>query len=152
MITPPETSNKKRSDAIRVQDTELARSIEQSIDQEQLNQLAQMAQIREMPFRSQTPIIGPLIAQLRSLWASVAAREQARSFTMQQNKINQMLANDLREIETRFQAVEADLLDHDEKQVEIKQRQLKVQAELSLAYELLGSIKARLERIEEHPL
>jgi GT2 family glycosyltransferase len=127
-------------------------AIEQSIDQEQLNRLAQKAQVREGPFRSQTPIIGPIIVQLRSLWASVAAREQARSFTMQQNEINRMLINELREIENRFQAVEVGFLDHDEKQVGIKQHQSVVRAELSHAYELLDSIKARLERIEEHAL
>lgn len=127
-------------------------AIEQSIDQEQLNQLAQKVQVREVPFRSQTPIIAPLIAQLRSLWASVAAREQVNSFTRQQNEINQMLANELREIEYRFQVMEAGLLDHDEKQVEIKQHQSAVRAELSHAHELLDSIKARLERLEEHAL
>lgn len=126
-------------------------ALEQAIDQEQHHRLAQKASVKEMPLRSKTAVVGPLIARLRTLWAAVAVRKQARSFTTQQSEINQVLANELREIENRIQTVQFGLLEHDERQVEIKRQQLNVRAELSQAYKLIDSIEARLERLEKLP-
>lgn len=119
---------------------------EHSIDQEQLDRLAQKAQIRETDLHSPTPIAGPIFAKIRSLWARVAIKEQAASFVTQQTKINRMLANELRELENNLRSVESNLLLHDQKQIEIKRQQEEVKADLKHAYQLLDSIRTRLER------
>ena len=122
-----------------------------SVDQEQLERLAQKAQIQETAFHSPLPVIGPLIAQLRSLWASVAMSEQAGSFIMQQTEINQMLANELRELQTNLQSVEANLVQHDQRQIEIERHLEKLNVDSEHAYQLLDSIRIRLERMEKIP-
>ena len=45
--------------------------------------------LQEFEFRSSLPVIGPVIARLRSLWYSVAARWAIRSLIEQQEAINQ---------------------------------------------------------------
>jgi GT2 family glycosyltransferase len=45
--------------------------------------------LQEFEFRSSVPVVGPLIAQLRSLWYSVAARWAVRHLARQQEAINQ---------------------------------------------------------------
>ncbi len=124
-------------------------TLKQIIEPEQANRLAQKMRLREIPLQSQIPIAGPYIAQLRTLWASVAIQEQVQSFTTQQSEINQILANELGDLEKRIQVVQLALLDHDQRQVEIVRQQLKVRASLSLAYRLLDSIASRLEHIEK---
>ncbi len=126
-------------------------ALQQTVEPEQANRLAQKARIREVPLRSHVPVAGPLIARLRTLWASVAIQEQAESFTTQQGEINQMLAIELGDLEKRIQIVQLGLLEHDQRQVEIMRQQLKVRAGLSQAHNLLDSIAARLARIEQSP-
>lgn len=125
-------------------------TLRQIIEPEQVTHLAQKTRLREIPLQSQIAVAGPYIAQLRTLWASFAIQEQAQFFITQQSEINQILANELGDLEKRIQVVQLGLLDHDQRQVEIVRQQLKVRASLSLAYKLLDSIAARLERIEEN--
>lgn len=123
-------------------------AISQVVNEDRANQLVNKAEVQEISFRSQIPVIGALIAQLRSIWASIAAREQAKTFAVQQNEFNHSLVKEVADIESRIQSLELDLLKHDVKQVDIKQHQSEVRAELTHAYELLKSIKARLEHLE----
>ena len=127
------------------------RTLSSAIDQKQADHLLDKTQVRETPFQSHVPVIGGFIAQLRSLWATVAAREQAKTFTIQQSEFNLLIAKELREMERRFQTLELELLEHDEKQVVITRQQSEVRAKLSQAYAMLESIKERLDRIEETP-
>ena len=45
--------------------------------------------LQEFEFRSSVPVIGPLLARLRLLWYSVAARWAVRYLIQQQEAINQ---------------------------------------------------------------
>ncbi len=124
-------------------------AVKQEFDPNQTLQIMNKAKIQELPFRSQAPLIGSLIARLRSLWARVAAREQAQVLTVQQNEFNQLLAQELRAMEIRFHALKLIMIEHDQKQVTIMRQQLEFKTQLSQAYALLESIRTRLENTED---
>ncbi len=119
------------------------------VDQTRLDQLSNLAQIQKMTFSSRIPLVGVLIARLRTLWGSIAAREQAKPIAIQQSDFNQSLVNKLQEMTLRLEQIEFDLLEHDERQIDIKHQQTEVRAELDHAYELLESIRSRLTRLEK---
>jgi GT2 family glycosyltransferase len=124
-------------------------AIAQAVDQQNMARVIAKAQVQETSFQSKIPVIGVLVAQLRSLWASVAAREQIKTFTIQQSEFNEHLAMELQEMEIRFQTLQLDLLAHDEKQVDLERHQSELKAELHRARKLLEVIKIRIRRIED---
>lgn len=56
------------------------------------NNSTALPSLQEFEFRSETPVIGVLIARFRSLWYSVAARWAVRYLIHQQGAINQQLS------------------------------------------------------------
>ena len=54
-----------------------------------LDQLRATTTLQEYRFRSQVPLIGPLIARFRELWNGVATKWYVRPLIQQQNEINQ---------------------------------------------------------------
>ena len=56
-----------------------------------LDQLRPTATLQEYRFRSQVPLIGPLIARFRELWNSVSTKWYVRPLIQQQSEINQQL-------------------------------------------------------------
>ena len=63
----------------------------------------QYRQVKELPFESATPIIGPLVARFRALWNSIACKWHVRRILAQQNAYNRavfdLLASLLAEID-----------------------------------------------------
>jgi GT2 family glycosyltransferase len=51
--------------------------------------------LREQPFSSQVPIVGPLIARLRAAWNSVSTKWYVRPLLQQQNEFNQLAATEI---------------------------------------------------------
>jgi hypothetical protein len=73
------------------------------------DQLRPMATLQEYRFRSQVPLIGPLIARFRELWNGVSTRWYVRPIIQQQSEFNRQLvallaaqAADLRDITLRL--------------------------------------------------
>ena len=56
-----------------------------------LDPLRATTTLQEYRFRSQVPLIGPLIARFRELWNAVATKWYVRPLIQQQNEINQQL-------------------------------------------------------------
>jgi hypothetical protein len=74
-----------------------------------LDQLRSAAILQEYRFRSQVPLIGPLIARFRELWNGVSTKWYMRPLIEQQSEINQQLvtvmtaqATDLRNVALRL--------------------------------------------------
>lgn len=61
--------------------------------QHQLRQVNTLRNVREMPFESSTPVVGPLLAALRSAWNSISTKWHVRRILMQQNAYNSAVAN-----------------------------------------------------------
>lgn len=63
----------------------------------------QYRQVKELPFESPTPIIGPFVARFRALWNSIACKWHVRRILAQQNAYNRavfdLLASLLAEID-----------------------------------------------------
>ena len=67
--------------------------------------------LEEFEFRSMMPVIGPLVAWLRSAWYNVAARWAVRYLIQQQNGINQRQEMYVRSLERRLSFLERRLSD-----------------------------------------
>ena len=134
-----------------------------------LDPLRAMTILQEYRFRSQVPLIGPLIARFRELWNGIATKWYVRPLIQQQNEINQQLvaaltaqAASLRDVASRLAVDEARLLhqdarqqDHDEWLIELDHEQVALtrsQAELTVRLiqveRLLVEIEQRLSKLE----
>jgi hypothetical protein len=60
---------------------------------EQFAALRALQEIREQPFTSQVPLVGPLIARLRQLWHNLAIRWSVLPLVFQQSKFNARLGD-----------------------------------------------------------
>jgi hypothetical protein len=60
-----------------------------------LDKLRPMATLHEYRFRSQVPLIGPLIARFREIWNSVSTKWYVRPLIEQQSEINQQIVSAL---------------------------------------------------------
>ena len=140
------------------------------------DQLRATTTLQEHRFRSQVPLIGPLIARFRELWNGVATKWYVRPLIQQQNEINQQLAAalaaqaaGLRDVASRLAVDEERLAnneahlhrqdnrqrDHDEWLIELDHEQvtlIKSQAELTVrliqVQRLLMEIEQRLAKLE----
>jgi hypothetical protein len=57
-----------------------------------LDQLQSAATLQEYRFRSQIPLVGPLIARFRELWNGVSTRWYVRPLIQQQSEFNKQIA------------------------------------------------------------
>ncbi len=64
--------------------------------------LKQKATVRERPFVSTVPVVGPLIVWVRTTWNNVAARWYVLGMVQQQNEFNDLVVTQLYETETRL--------------------------------------------------
>ncbi|MCU0500161.1 MAG: hypothetical protein MUC51_00080 [Anaerolineae bacterium] len=137
-----------------------------------LDQLRAMVTLQEQGFRSQVPLIGPLIARFRELWNGVATKWYVRPLIQQQNAINQQQVAllsaqvaGLRDVVSRLAVDEARLhhqavrqQDHDEwlidldhEQVSLTRSQAEFAVRLIQVERLLLEIEQRLARLEPIP-
>jgi hypothetical protein len=96
--------------------------------------------LREHEFRSDTPVIGPLIVKVRRALYSLTAKWPLRVALDQQTRINQQLVQRLLEYEARLQEYDERLIDQDRDlahfsrilaEIELRQRQLSQPASIN---------------------
>jgi predicted nuclease with TOPRIM domain len=103
--------------------------------------LIEKAELQEQPFRSDAPLVGPLIARVREAWNSVATRWYVRALVQQQNQFNRLVAQRLAEQDER-------LIEQDREQTQLIHDLAELTAQLAQANRLLSSIDQRLGRLE----
>jgi hypothetical protein len=134
-----------------------------------LDQLRSVAMLQEHRFRSQIPLIGPLIARFRELWNGVATKWYVRPLIQQQNEINQQLvavlaaqAASLHDVASRIAENEARLhhqdnrqqdhdgwlIEQDREQVTLTRSQAELTVRLIQVERLLMEIEQRLTELE----
>jgi hypothetical protein len=112
-------------------------------------ELEKVSQIEPHPFTSSVPVLGPLIARLRDLWASVAVKTYTGSLNTQQNEFNQAAADELRAIEGRLREFSDVWLRQEGEQRELSSELAAIQQELHKIYSSLSRIESRIRILEE---
>ena len=102
--------------------------------------LAQKMVVKERPFTSKLPMIGKIIARLRTIWGNIAMRQYVRSLMKQQNEFNQLLT-------TYFERHQAQLGQQDKRGMERIQDFTALQSQITQINEQLQAIESRLSRL-----
>ena len=103
--------------------------------------LAEKAEVREQPFRSETAVVGPLIARFRELWNAVATKWYVRPLLEQQNRFNRLVV-------ARLHDQDARLVAQDREQTALTHDVAALAAQLTQAKRRLASLEQRLARLE----
>lgn len=105
------------------------------MSEKQQDALSQDWVVQELAFRSHTAVVGSLIARLRSVWYSVAAKWAIRHIIAQQNQINQLIRHALHDQATW-------LTTQDKELVALRQQLAEVTVQLVQAQQ-------RIEKLEQ---
>jgi len=109
--------------------------------------LRQLATLQEHTFRSSIPLIGPLVARLRTAWNNVSTKWYVRPLLQQQNDFNALVVSQLAEQAERLAQHEA-RLDSSERRVQ------RLDAQTDLLSDQVAALAERLEfqmiRIQNH--
>lgn len=99
-------------------------------------------EVKEKPFVSSTPILGPLIVRLRSAWNSVATKWYVRLVLEQQNAFNRLTAD-------QTAALSAHLVEQDRQGSEMAYDLARLTAHIAQLNHQLEELEARLALLEE---
>ncbi len=108
------------------------------IDAGALGRLSAAAVLRERPFASDAPVIGPLIARFRSAWNDVASRWYLGHLMEQQNAFNRQAVDLLAQYEAETRELQALL--------ELLEEQVVISSETSLRLQELEALVMDLRR------
>ncbi|RMG95926.1 MAG: hypothetical protein D6706_11145 [Chloroflexi bacterium] len=111
-------------------------------DEEELNKLLEMVIVQERPFTSSIPLIGGLIVRFRTAWNNIATRWYMLPILEQQNRVNQLLARSLQDIDAR-------LIAQDREQSMAAQDLAQIVTQIKQMNALLTRIEQRLAALEE---
>jgi hypothetical protein len=114
-----------------------------------LDNLGKKWRIRERPFTSDFPLIGPLISRFREFWNNVATKWYVRHLLQQQNEFNMLILQQLQVHSKQLEQQSKFLLEQDESQFDqdLQIAQLKEQA--AHLRRSLDSLEKHLNRLEE---
>lgn len=114
-----------------------------------LDELKTMWKIEERPFVSDKPIIGPLIARIRELWNSVAAKWFVRAQMQQQMMFNLTVVRTLTDFMALVDEIQAQARDADQDSALLAERLVelgeRISDELHAISERLGRLESRLK-------
>ena len=80
----------------------------ETVHDDPVDELDVTSMVREQPFRSDKPIVGPLIAWFRTVWNSASTRWYVLPMVEQQNAFNTAVVSHLREMSGRMIATDRD--------------------------------------------
>ncbi len=116
----------------------------------QMQELRQLGRVEPQPFSSATPVIGPLLARLRALWASVAAKPYVNALNEQQNDFNQDFLHELGDIENRLHAFRDVWMKQETGQRELAWEISALQKELDKTNRLLEIAASKMASLREN--
>ena len=108
--------------------------------------LREKGQLKERPFSSSVPLLGPLIARFRSLWNSVASKWYVRPLIQQQNEFNALLVQRLGDLEGQ---VIPQMIEQDREQTRLGRETAELGLQIAQLNRLLQALEERLARLEE---
>ncbi len=114
-----------------------------------LDELKTLWKIEERPFVSDKPIVGPLIARIRELWNSVAAKWFVRAQMQQQMMFNLTVVRTLADFTALVDEIQAQTRDADQNSALLAERLVelgeRISDELHTISERLGRLESRLK-------
>lgn len=114
-----------------------------------LEQLEKAWEVRERPFTSATPVIGPLLVWLRTAWNNVSTKWYVRGVIEQQNAFNRLVVAQFREVERGFEAVGRRLGAVDGRVVAQDREQSEIIHDMGEVAAQLVQLRRQLEALEE---
>lgn len=99
------------------------------------------ASVREKPFVSSFPIIGPLIVWVRTVWNNMAGRWYVLGMFQQQNEFNDLVVQQLYETETR-------LIEQDSDQSALVQTAAELTLQVTQLKQRVAALEARLAQTQ----
>lgn len=103
--------------------------------------LLEKSQVQERPFTSGTPLVGGLIAWLRTQWNNVATTWYVRPLLAQQNEFNRLVVEELHQ-------QDAWLVTQDREQAMLLRETAVITTQVSQLQQRLRAIEQRLSRLE----
>jgi hypothetical protein len=108
--------------------------------------LQEKGQLKERPFSSSVPLLGPLIVRFRSLWNSVAAKWYVRPLIQQQNEFNALLVQRLGDLEEQ---IVPQIIEQDREQTRLGRETAELGLQIAQLNRLLQALEEGLARLEE---
>jgi len=108
--------------------------------------LEKVGRIEPQPFSASTPLLGPLFARLRDIWASISTKYYVGSLNDQQNAFNQAFVEELQVIGEKLRALEIDWMQREADQRELSWEIKTLQEKLNQTYELIAHIDEQLNK------
>ncbi len=106
--------------------------------------LAKTAQVKPEPFSSTAPVLAPLFARMRDLWAGVSAKGYINALNTQQNEFNRAAVDELRDIEGRLADLRDSWMNREEQQRELTWKIRALQQAIDETYRMLEGIESQL--------
>jgi len=118
------------------------------VQEEQSNKEGMLVdgQLRERPFESTVPLIGPLIVGFRSLWNNVAAKWYVRPLIQQQSEFNVLTVQRMDDFESQ---IYRQVIEQDREQTHLIHETAELAVNLGHLNRVLQSLDERLARLEE---
>jgi GT2 family glycosyltransferase len=104
--------------------------------------------LREQPFSSQVPIVGPLIARLRAAWNSVSTKWYVRPLLQQQNEFNVLAVTEIAAQAARIRDHDAWLIAQDREQAEFVRDLAELRLLVVQMNRLLLELNEDLQRVD----
>ncbi len=108
------------------------RAREAGFDAAALVRLSEAAVLRERPFRSDVPMLGPLIARFRAAWNNIASRWYVAHLMQQQNEFNELAVTQIEryenELREQMELLEEQIVTTGELENEIRQLKQRLRA------------------------
>lgn len=117
------------------QDKEFHQSIEQ---------LAKLGNLREEPFRSDVPVLGPLIVRLRTFWNSISTRWYVMPLLQQQSQYNMLLVQQIQQLDQLAAELREIIEELDERIVENDRDTVRLGQDLGKLAYVLGRLEETL--------
>jgi hypothetical protein len=121
------------------------------LNEELIAKLEAKQTVREQPFRSDKPIIGPLIAWFRTVWNSISTRWYVLPLLQQQNAFNALVAASLRDMNECLEEMDRRLIDLDRDQTVLTRNVAESSYRLIRLDQLLTSTEAQLRGEDTDP-
>lgn len=107
--------------------------------------LMEKGRLKERPFESSVPVIGPLITGFRSLWNSVAAKWYVRPLLQQQTEFNILVVQRISDFESQ---ISKQVIEQDRDQTHLMRETGELVVNLTHLNRMLQSLDERLARLE----
>ncbi len=115
-------------------------------DQNNKAWLKEKGNLKERPFESNIPLIGPLIVGFRSLWNSVAAKWYVRPLIQQQTEFNLLTVQWMNDFENQ---IYRQVIDQDREQTHLMHETAVLAVNLRHLNRILQSMDERLAHLEK---